>query len=90
MATHPAQYERLGGQKQAGSESKNVVPLATVELMGLDEVPPDPPVLGTTTIALEPPASNALPSPVFVLPSELLLHAVRPRREITESDAMIE
>ena len=82
-----AQYERLGGQKQAGSESKNVVPLVTVELKGLDEVPPDPPVGGTTTIPFEPPV---LPARVFVLPSELLLQTVRPRREIKESNAMIE
>jgi hypothetical protein len=68
IATIPAQYELLGGQKQAGSESKNVVPLVTVELKALDDVPPDPPVPR----------------------SELLLHAVRPRREMQESDAMTE
>ena len=82
-----AQDERLGGQKQAGSESKNVVPLVTVELKGVVEVPPDPPVGGTTTIPFEPPVP---PSRVFALPSELLLQTVRPRREIKQSAAMSE
>jgi hypothetical protein len=82
-----AQYELLGGQKQAGSELKNVVPLVTVELKGLDEVPPEPPVPATPTIPFEPPAP---PSRVFVSPSELLLQTVRPKREINESAAMIE
>ncbi len=82
-----AQCELLGGQKQAGSELKNVVPLVTVELKGDVEVPPDPPVGGTTTIPFEPPVP---PSLMFMLPSELLLQTVRPRREIKESAAMIE
>jgi len=87
MAMIPAQYELLGGQKQAGSEPKTIVSLVTVELKGLDEVPPDPPVPDTPTIPFEPPAP---PSRVFVLPSELLLQTVRPSREIKESAAMIE
>ena len=85
MAMPPAQCELLGGQKQPGSELKNVVPLVTVELKAL--VPPDPPVGATATIPFEPPVP---PSRVFVSPSELLPQAVRSRREIKESDAMTE
>ena len=82
-----AQDERLGGHKHVGSESKNVVPLVTVELKGVVEVPPEPPMPGTTTIPFEPPVP---PSLVFVSPSELLLQTVRSRREIKESAVMIE